>query len=90
MPEAVLSFALHNDLNRVRNIQHTIIDAYRGDTIKHTSKTESVRIDQVLGSLPSQLAKENRRFIYGAAKKGGRAADFEIAIQWLQDAGLIY
>lgn len=90
MPEAVLSFALHNDLNRVRNIQRNIIDAYRRDTIKHTSKTESVRIDQVLGSLPSQLAKENRRFIYGAAKKGGRAADFEIAIQWLQDAGLIY
>ena len=90
MPEAVLSFSLHNDLNRVRNIQQTIIDAYRRDTIKHTSKTESVRIDQVLASLPSQLAKENRRFIYGAAKKGGRAADFEIAIQWLQDAGLIY
>lgn len=90
MPEAVLSFALHNDLNKVRDIQHTIIEAYRRDTIKHTSKTESVRIDQVLGSLPSQLAKENRRFVYGAAKKGGRAADFEIAIQWLQDAGLIY
>lgn len=90
MPEAVLSFALHNDLNRVRDIQHAIIDAYRRDTVKHTSKAESVRIDQVLGSLPSQLAKENRRFIYGAAKKGGRAADFEIAIQWLQDAGLIY
>ena len=69
MPEAVLSFALHNDLKRVRNIQQTIIDAYRRDIIKHTSKTESVRIDQVLGSLPSQLAKENRRFIYGAAKK---------------------
>lgn len=90
MPEAVLSFALNMDLNRVRDIQRTIIDAYRRDTIKHTSKTESVRIDQVLGSMPSQLAKENRRFIYGAAKKGGRAADFEIAIQWLQDAGLVY
>ena len=90
MPEAVLSFAEHNDLNRVREIQQNIIDAYRRDTIKHTSKTESVRIDQVLASLPSQLAKENKRFIYGAAKKGGRAADFEIAIQWLQDAGLIY
>lgn len=90
MPEAVLTFALYNDLNRVRDIQRTIINAYRRDTIKHTSKTESVRIGQVLGSLPSQLAKENRRFIYGAAKKGGRAADFEIAIQWLNDAGLIY
>ncbi len=90
MPEAVRSFAEDKDLNIVREIQHTIIDAYRRDTIKHTSKTESVRIDQVLSSLPSQLAKENRRFIYGAAKKGGRAADFELAIQWLQDAGLVY
>ena len=90
MPEVVLSFSLDKDLNRVREIQRSIIDAYRRDTIKHTSKTESIRIDQVIGSLPSQLAKENRRFIYGAAKKGGRAADFEIAIQWLQDAGLIY
>ena len=90
MPEAVFSFAEHNDLNRVREIQQNIINAYRRDTIKHTSKTESVRIDQVLASIPSQLAKENKRFIYGAAKKGGRAADFEIAIQWLQDAGLVY
>lgn len=90
MPEAVLSYSLYMDLNQVRDIQRNIIEAYHKDTIKHTSKTESVRIDQVLGSLPSQLAKENRKFIYGAAKKGGRAADFEIAIQWLQDAGLVY
>lgn len=90
MPEVVMSFATEMDLNNIRNLQQTILDAYRRDTIKHTSKTEAVRIDQVLGSLPSQLAKENRRFIYGAAKKGGRAGDFEIAIQWLQDAGLIY
>lgn len=90
MPEAVLSFAENMDLNRVREIQRTIIESYRRDTVKHTSKTEAVRIDQVLASLPSQLAKENRRFIYGAARKGGRAADFEIAIQWLHDAGLAY
>lgn len=90
MPEVVKSFSEHMDLNQVRNIQRTIIEAYHRDTIKHTSKTESIRIDQVLASLPSQLAKENRRFIYGAAKKGGRAADFEMAIQWLMDAGLVY
>ena len=90
MPEVVSSFALHNDLNQVRDIQREIIEAYRRDTVKHTSKTESVRINQVLESLPSQLAKENRRFVYGAVRKGGRAADFEIAIQWLQDAGLLY
>lgn len=90
MPEAVMAFASRMDLNEVRSVQQAILDAYRRDTVKHTSKTEAVRIDQVLGSLPSQLAKENRRFIYGAAKKGGRAADFEMAIQWLQDAGLVY
>lgn len=90
MPEVVMSFATYRNLNNVRELQRTIIDAYRRDTIKHTTKTESVRIDLVLGSLPSQLAKENRRFIFGEAKKGGRAADFEMAIQWLEDAGLIY
>lgn len=90
MPEAVKSFANDMDLNLVREVQHTIINAYQRDVIKHTSKTESIRISQVLESLPSQLAKENRRFIYGAIKKGSRAADFEIAIQWLKDAGLIY
>lgn len=78
------------DLNLVREVQHNIINAYQRDVIKHTSKTESIRISQVLESLPSQIAKENRRFIYGAIKKGSRAADFEIAIQCLKDAGLIY
>lgn len=90
MPEAVSSFVKNADLLEVRKIQATIIDAYRKDISKHTTKTESVRIGQVLSSLPSQLAKENKRFIYGVAKKGGRAADFEIAIQWLVDAGLVY
>ena len=90
MPEVVKNFSKNSDLLEVRNLQETIIDAYRRDISKHTTKTESVRIGQVLSSLPSQLAKENKRFIYGAAKKGGRAADFEVAIQWLVDAGLVY
>lgn len=90
MPEVVMSYSQNQNLNEVRTLQKDILNAYQRDTIKHTSKTESVRISQVLESLPSQLAKENKRFIYGAAKKGGRAADFEIAIQWLQDAGLVY
>lgn len=90
MPEAVGGFIINKDLNRVREIQMNIIDAYRRDISKHSSKTESIRIGQVLASLPSQLSKENKRFIYGVAKKGGRAADFEMAIQWLVDAGLVY
>lgn len=90
MPEVVCSFVRKGDLNEVRSLQSDILDAYRMDIAKHTDKTESVRIGQVLSSLPSQLARENRRFIYGAARKGGRAADFEVAIQWLVDAGLVY
>lgn len=90
MPEIVKSFVESNDLNEVRRLQSDIIEAYRKDISKHASKTESIRIGQVLASLPSQLAKENKRFIYGVAKPGGRAADFELAIQWLIDAGLIY
>ncbi|MCI6160317.1 MAG: ATP-binding protein [Prevotella sp.] len=67
-----------------------IIEAYRNDIPKHSSKTESVRIGQVLDSLPSQLAKENKKFIYGVIKQGARAKDYELAIQWLIDAGIIH
>lgn len=90
MPEVVKSFVTHNDLKDVRRLQEDILTAYRNDISKHSSKTESIRIGQVLASLPSQLAKENKKFIYGVAKKGARASDFELAIQWLIDAGLIY
>lgn len=90
MPEIVKAFVENNDINEVRRLQEAIIEAYRNDISKHASKTESIRIGQVLRSLPSQLAKENKKFIYGVAKKGGRAADFELAIQWLIDSGLVY
>lgn len=90
MPEVVKSFIDNANLNEVRRLQQSIIDAYRKDISKHTSKIESVRIGQVLASLPSQLTKENKKFIYGVAKKGSRANDFELAIQWLVDAGLVY
>ena len=90
MPEAVESYITDRDLSRVRTIQNNILDAYRRDISKHTSPSESMRIGQVLNSLPSQLAKENKKFIYGAVKKGARASDFELAIQWLVDAGIVY
>lgn len=90
MPEAVDSYINEKDLSRVRAIQKSILDAYRRDISKHTSPSESMRIGQVLNSLPSQLAKENKKFIYGAVKKGARASDFELAIQWLVDAGIVY
>lgn len=89
MPEVVLSFTQDHDLATVRTLQQNILTAYRNDISKHSSKTESVRIGQVLDSLPSQLAKENKKFIYGAIKQGARAKDYELAIQWLTDAGIV-
>ena len=90
MPGVVSKFIENADLQQVRTQQKKILEAYRRDISKHTSETESTRIRQVLDSLPAQLAKENKKFIYGAIRKGARAKDFEIAIQWLLDAGIIY
>lgn len=89
MPEAVLSWTTRENIQEVRRIQHQIIDSYTNDVSKHAGN-EAERIRMVWNSIPAQLAKENKKFIYGAVKKGGRAKDFEIAIQWLVDAGLIY
>ena len=89
MPEAVLSFSKNRDIKEVRNIQNEILTSYMSDISKHAGK-EAQRIRMVWQSIPSQLAKENKKFIFGAVRKGARAADFEIAIQWLVDAGLVY
>ena len=90
MPGVVNKFVENADLQQVRTLQQEILDAYGRDISKHTSASESARIRQVLSSLPAQLAKENKKFIYGAIRKGSRAKDFELAIQWLLDAGIIY
>lgn len=90
MPEVVSHFISNKDLTEVRRLQEDILSAYRSDISKHSSKTESIRIGQVLESLPSQLVKENKKFIYGVIKKGARAKEFEVAIQWLMDAGIIH
>ena len=90
MPEVVDHFVQHHDLQAVRNKQREILDAYRRDISKHTTPMESMRIGQVLQSLPSQQAKENKKFIYNVLKKGARAAEYELAIQWLMDAGLVH
>lgn len=90
MPGVVSKFIENANLQQVRTLQQKILEAYRRDISKHTSETESARIRQVLDSLPAQLAKENKKFIYGAIRKGARAKEFEIAIQWLLDAGIIY
>lgn len=90
MPEVVKNFIESNDANRVREIQQEILSAYDRDISKHAPAEQVVRINQVWHSIPSQLAKENKKFIYGVMKKGARAKDYEIAIQWLLDAGLVY
>lgn len=90
MPGVVSKFIENTDLQQVRTLQRDILEAYRRDISKHTSAAESTRIREVLDSLPSQLARENKKFIYGAVRKGSRAKDFELAIQWLVDAGIVY
>lgn len=90
MPAAVLAFVNDGDLNKVRTIQKSIIEAYERDFSKHAPVIEVPRIRMVWHSIPSQLSKENRKFIYGMIKEGARAKDFELAIEWLKDAGLIY
>lgn len=90
MPEVVSRFVENRNLTEVRSLQQDILTAYRNDISKHSTTTESVRIGQVLQSLPSQLAKENKKFIYGVIKHGARAKDYELAIQWLIDAGIVH
>lgn len=90
MPEAVSTFIETNDANHVRRVQNDILFVYRSDMSKHVSANEATRISMVWQSIPSQLAKENKKFVYGAVRKGARAKDFETAIQWLSDAGLVY
>lgn len=90
MPNVVKGYVEHRDIKEVRREQLAIIESYRRDISKHTTSRESIRIGQVLSSLPSQLAKENKKFIYGAIRKGARAVDFELAIQWLIDAGITH
>lgn len=89
MPEAVAEFINSRTPEHVRKIQNNILAAYDADIAKHAGKdTQKARL--VFESIPAQLAKENKRFVFGALKKGARAADYENAIQWLVDAGLIY
>lgn len=90
MPEAVKKYVETGALQEVRDIQEGILQGYGLDFSKHAPKEQVPRIRMVWSSIPSQLFKENKKFIYGALRKGARAHDFEMAIQWLIDAGLIY
>lgn len=90
MPEAVLSFSERRDWAEVRQIQKDILSSYQRDMSKHAPSEIVPRISDVWQSIPAQLSKENRKFVYGLVREGARAREYEIALQWLRDAGLIY
>ena len=90
MPEVVAHFSQHRDWNVARQMQNKILKAYESDFSKYAPKEILPRIKMVWESIPVQLAKENKKFIYGVIKEGARAKDFELAIQWLVDSGLLH
>ena len=90
MPEAVMCFAESMDYLQVREIQNHLLDYYRQDFSKHAPIRQVPRLNQTWNSIPAQLSKENRKYIYGQVVKGARAKDFELALQWLSDCGLIH
>ena len=90
MPEAVQSFAENKDFNEVREIQKRILEAYEQDFSKHAPNEIVPRLRMLWNSIPSQLAKENKKFIYGLVREGARAKDYETAIMWLSDCGLVH
>lgn len=89
MPEVVFHFSQDNDFNMVREIQKRILDAYEQDFSKHAPNETVPRIRLLWNSIPVQLAKENKKFIYGLVKEGARAREYELAMQWLIDCGLV-
>lgn len=90
MPEVVRQFAQNRDFNEVRKLQSRIIDAYEQDFSKHAPTEIVPRIRMVWNSITVQLTKENKKFIFGVIREGGRAKDFEMAIMWLVDCGLVH
>lgn len=89
MPECVASWLKYKDPARISEIQHELISIYENDFSKHNGKVNSGRILMVFRSIVSQLAKANEKFMYGAVREGGRARDFEEAIEWLVSAGML-
>ena len=90
MPGVVEAFRIHKDYEEVRQIQNDIVRQYEGDFGKHIDARTLPRIRMVWDAIPIQLAKENKKFFFGQIKKGARSSEYEIAIQWLLDCGLIH
>ena len=90
MPEVVQAFADNRDFNEAREIQQRILSAYEQDFSKHAPNEVVPRIRMLWNSIPAQLAKENKKFIYGLIKEGARAKEYELAMLWLTDCGLVH
>ena len=90
MPEAVNAWVNEKDMTLVNNIQENILKAYESDFSKHTQDSEANKISLIWNSVPSQLAKENKKFLYQTIREGARAREYESALNWLNDANLIY
>ena len=89
MPEVIVDYAKHKDFKRARIIQLELIDTYLNDFSKHTTKSDAIKIRRIWDSIPLHLGKEHKTFVFSAIKSSARARDYEIALQWLLDAGLI-
>lgn len=90
MPEVVLNFSQNKDFNEARDIQQRILSAYEQDFSKHAPNEVVPRIRMLWNSIPSQLTKENKKFVYGLIKEGSRAKEYELAMLWLTDCGLVH
>ena len=89
MPEVVMKWLETHDYSEVRTVQHEILRSYQADFSKHAPSGQVPRLDMVWESLPAQLAKENKKFVYGVIREGARAKDFELAIMWLVNCGIV-
>lgn len=90
MPEVVARFVENKDFTEVRQIQQRILNAYEQDFSKHAPNEIVPKIRMIWNSIPSQLSKENKKFVYGLVREGGKAKDYEAAIMWLSDCGLVH
>ena len=89
MPDAVNTFVQSNNMNEVRIVQQNIVDNYKADMLKYALQEDKAKIRECFDSIPSQLAKENKKFQYSPIRKGGRSRDYLGSLQWIEDAGII-
>ena len=90
MPEVIAAYIQNKDFNELRRKQKLLLEAYEQDFSKHAPNNVVPRIRQLWNNIPTQLAKENKKFIYGLVKEGARAREYELALSWLIDCGLVY